>query len=575
MTTVRWRRWAALGLALLAAAYAIRVALWRPYAVAGPDPLDGKTRAIGVVHVHTTHSDGGGTPEDVARAARTAGLAFVAITDHNTVDAKPFEGYHDGVLVLVGTEVSTTAGHVVGLGLSSDPAYRFSGDAQDALDDVAALDGDAFAAHPLSPRADFRWTGWDLPGPWGLELWNGDSQWREAGWLRLARTSALYALNPRYALLGSMTDPRDALARWDGLLAQRAAAGIVGADAHNRIPVSRRFAPRFPSYESVFALARNHVLLDAPLTGEAATDGRAIVAALSSGRAYLAVDALAPADGFSFVAQAQGGRVATMGETVAPAEGTRLRAGGRMPAGTRVVILKDGRPVAEDRDGVEAPAPPGVYRAEAYVPGWPIPWVATNPIYVFDEAAAAARANRAQAPAPPEVPAAVQVLDAFDGATRFDPGFDSSSEQNRDVVDPKGGVDGTGAARIGFHLGQPTPEHPDVFAALVDRTPRDLSGRKGLTLAVRGDGVYRIWVQVRDLNPKSGEEQTEWWFASVRTSTEWRRVAVPFGRLRSIDPHTDGKLDLDQVKALVFVLDKGSVKPGTSGTIWIDDLGVY
>jgi hypothetical protein len=169
----------------------------------------------------------------------------------------------------------------------------------------------------------------------------------------------------------------------------------------------------------------------------------------------------------------------------------------------------------------------------------------------------------------------VQTIDAFEGTTRFEPGFDTSSEQNRDVIDAKAGADGKGAARIAFRLGVPGPGHPDVFAALVDRTPRDLSGRQGLTLAIRGDGVYRIWIQVRDANPKSRDGGTEWWFASLRTSADWQRVAVPFARLRSINPDTDGKLDLDQVRELVFVLDKGSVEPGTKGTIWIDDLGVY
>ena len=571
MKAVRWRRWAVFGLAALLAAYAVRVALWRPYAVLGPDPLDGLPRATGVVHVHTTLSDGGGTPQEVAVAARAAGLGFVVVTDHNNLDAKPFEGYHDGVLVLVGTEVSTTAGHVVGIGLA-DPVYRFSGDAQDALDDIASLGGSAFAAHPLSPRADFRWTGWDLPGPWGMELWNGDSEWREAGWLRLTRTAALYGLNPRYALLGSLS--WQPLSKWDGVLSTRAAPGIVGADAHNRVPLSKRFAPRFPSYESVFGVARNHVLLEKPLAGDAAADARAIVDGLGRGRSYAALDALAPADGFSFVAQSATRR-ATIGDTVAPEAGLRVRAGGRMPKGTRVVILRDGQPVAEDVEGVEAPATPGVYRAEAYVPGWKVPWVVTNPIYVFDEAAAARREAAARARAEPPAPPAAQTLDAFEGTTRFEPGSDTATTQNRDVIDPKGGIDGRGSARMAFRLGVPAPGHADVFAALVDRTPRDLAGRQGLTLAIRGDGVYRIWVQVRDANPASRDEGTEWWFASLRTSTEWRRVAVPFARLRSINPNSDGKLDLDKVRALVFVVDKGAVKPGTSGTIWIDDLGVY
>ena len=120
---------------------------------------------------------------------------------------------------------------------------------------------------------------------------------------------------------------------------------------------------------------------------------------------------------------------------------------------------------------------------------------------------------------------------------------------------------------------EPTAEHPDVFCALVDGRPRDLTGRTGLVFSIRGDGTYRIWVQVRDENPASADEGTEWWFASVKTSPEWRRVAVPFARLRSINPKTDGKLDLDKVRALVFVLDKGSVKPGSKGRIWIDEVG--
>jgi hypothetical protein len=167
------------------------------------------------------------------------------------------------------------------------------------------------------------------------------------------------------------------------------------------------------------------------------------------------------------------------------------------------------------------------------------------------------------------------VIDAFEGATAFAPGSDTATEQDRDVIDPGGGTDGSGAARIAFRLGVPTPGHADVFAALVDRTPRDLAGRKGLALAIRGDGVYRVWLQVRDANPASKDGGTEWWFASLKTSPEWRRVAVPFARLRSINPKTDGRLDLDKVRELVFVLDKGSVKPGTAGTIWIDDLGAY
>jgi len=100
--------------------------------VVGEQAHDGYQRVSGVVHVHTTLSDGAATPDEVIAAARAAGLKFVVITDHNNLDAKKWEGYHDGVLVIVGTEVSTTAGHVLGLGIE-DPVFRFSGDARDGV----------------------------------------------------------------------------------------------------------------------------------------------------------------------------------------------------------------------------------------------------------------------------------------------------------------------------------------------------------------------------------------------------------------------------------------------------------
>jgi hypothetical protein len=537
----------------------------------GEAPTDTFTRLAGVVHVHTTFSDGGGTPAELVAAARAAGLQFVVITDHNNLDAKPFEGFHDGVLFIVGTEVSTASGHILGLGIP-DPAFRFSGDAGEALDDIRTLGGFAFAAHPLSPREEFRFTAWDLPGPWGLEILNGDSEWRESGWRRLLWTGVSYALNRRYALLQDMSPPRATLQRWDALLSKRDAPGLAGADAHGRVTLGK-FSLPFPSYEAVFRLAQDHVLLDGPLPGDAGAAARVVLEALRKGRFYVGLDALAPAGDFFFEATG-GGRRWTMGET-APV-GVALEAGGRLPSGARVMLFRNGEAMARGTERVRlAAAGEGVYRVEVAPPGWDTPWVLSNAIAVFDSKTAEERASRLAWPPEPDPPQAREILDSFEGRTIFHREFDSASSMDAEELDPHGGVGGSGAARLAFRLGVPGPGHPHTWCALVNRENRDLSGRAGLLLSIRADGVYRLWVQLRDENALSADEGTEWWFMSVRTSPDWKRVALPFNRFRSLNKNTDGRLDLDKIRGLVFVVDGSAVKVGTKGTIWIDDVGVY
>ena len=95
---------------------------------------------------------------DVVAAAQAAGLGFVVITDHNTLDAKPHEGYRDGVLVIVGSELSTTAGHILALGIP-DPPFRFSGEASELhlrwsdVENEAALSESTFEKRKTGPYA--------------------------------------------------------------------------------------------------------------------------------------------------------------------------------------------------------------------------------------------------------------------------------------------------------------------------------------------------------------------------------------------------------------------------------------
>ena len=332
------------------------------------------TEVVGAVHVHTTHSDGALDVAGVVDEGRAAGLDFLLITDHNTLAAKPQEGYAGDLLLIVGTEISTDGGHILGFGFDP-PEQPFPHRAIDVLRAIEDLGGTAIAAHPTSPKEGLAWTDPALPGAWGIEVVNGDTQWRSAGVPRILLSGLVYPFSPQYALTQLLTRPA-ASRLWDELLARRRATGIVGVDAHTRLP----------SYEAVFRVARNHVILDAPLAGNGTRDVAAVTDALAQGRAFIGIDGIGPTDGFFFAAE-RGGRSWTMGATVAPHPALTLRAGGVAHPEAVFHLLRDGDIVESAAGGLDfAAGEAGVYRVEVTLPGWQIPWIMSNPIYVLDPA---------------------------------------------------------------------------------------------------------------------------------------------------------------------------------------------
>ena len=75
----------------------------------------------GIIHVHSTFSDGSGTPPEITEAAQRAGIDFVILTDHNSSAArKDFEKPFGKSDLYCQTEVSTPAGHAVSFYSLSD-----------------------------------------------------------------------------------------------------------------------------------------------------------------------------------------------------------------------------------------------------------------------------------------------------------------------------------------------------------------------------------------------------------------------------------------------------------------------
>ncbi|MBL0172688.1 MAG: PHP domain-containing protein [Gemmatimonadaceae bacterium] len=96
-----------------------------------PDTTSLDAPAFVDLQVHTTASDGALPPSHVVEAAQKAGLAAIAITDHDTIDglAEASEmGARLGVRIVPGVELSTHFGgdelHLLGLHLSDTEAMR-------------------------------------------------------------------------------------------------------------------------------------------------------------------------------------------------------------------------------------------------------------------------------------------------------------------------------------------------------------------------------------------------------------------------------------------------------------------
>jgi hypothetical protein len=343
----------------------------------------------GVVHVHSTYSDGTGTVPEIAAAARANGLDFLLLTDHDTLAAREHgeEGWHDGVLVLVGEEVSPRReNHYLAFGLER-PVDHSGLSPQQIVDRVNDAGGFGFLSHPFSKGSErFRrggqgmpWRDLDCDGYTGLELWSFVTDSAE-------RVNSIRELARFVAAPGRFIDhpPRRNLDLWDEICRRRRCVALGGVDAHQvGIRVRGHVPLRLMAYKRSFRHLRTHVLTEMPLRGDLDHDRDAVFGALRAGRAYIAVDSVAPAHGFRFWAEASEGRRAEMGDETGAGEWV-LRAHTARPA--RLLLVRDGEPVAEAHGDVleHWTGEPGVYRVEAYLNahGRERTWVLSNPIYL-------------------------------------------------------------------------------------------------------------------------------------------------------------------------------------------------
>ncbi|HST42938.1 MAG TPA: CehA/McbA family metallohydrolase [Conexibacter sp.] len=343
-----------------------------------------------IAHVHSTYSDGTATVPELLAAARDAGADAVLLTDHDTLAARRdgWEGWHDGVLLVVGSEISPRAGHYLAFGLAEEIPHA-GRSATEIAAAVRAAGGFGFAAHPFSeggrmlvPALTRRIVlphGWpaltDAQGTDGIELWSLTTDAAE-GW-RTPAAAVRWLRDPVAA-----TDdgpPAHHLRVWDALSARRRVPALGGLDGHQPgVRIDGRV--RSPlSHRATFGLLRTHLVCDRPLSGDAAADGATVLAALRAGSAWLARPCVADAAGARLWVEFADGATVPMGGEARAGPG-RLRV--RLPRAADVRVLRDGALVAA-RAGAALDldvADPGAYRVEARIGGRL--WLLSNPVHL-------------------------------------------------------------------------------------------------------------------------------------------------------------------------------------------------
>ena len=342
-----------------------------------------------VVHLHSVYSDGTGTVRQIVRAGRRAAADVVLLTDHDTLEAKRRgeEGWYDGVLLLVGEEVSPRRrDHYLAFGIEEEIDHDGL-DAAAICEAVRAAGGFGFAAHPFS-RGSMRFKragkgmpfgGLDCDALHGIELWSFVTDTGE-------RLESVPQMLRFFAAPGRVLDhpPERNLREWERLCRERRTVAIGGLDVHQFGLRVGPFVPlRLMAYHRSFRYLRTHVLCERAPTGELDHDREQVYAALRAGRCYLAVDSIAPARGFDFWAEGPDGELPMGSE--APAVPLTLRA--RLPQPARLRLLRDGELVEAEDDATELArriAEPGVYRVEARRRRHrrDRTWVISNPIYL-------------------------------------------------------------------------------------------------------------------------------------------------------------------------------------------------
>jgi hypothetical protein len=332
---------------------------------------------VGCIHAHSIYSDGSGDYPKIVQSAIEAGLDYLLMSDHMTLEGreKGYHGWYDDFFLDIGYEIQDPDDqhHYLAFGLDKvlDPELKHH-EYIKKVEEEGAL---GIAAHPFEERdpeksikgyPPINWSSLDYPEIKVIELWNMMSHWMERTTLR---NKFWNFIHPR----SFSTHPKKKLLKWwDKVNQERKVTAVGSVDAHaTKVKILGLFKRAVFDYKIMFKSIRTHLLLDKPIDEniDRAKVEKIIYDNIRSGRNFISNYRRGDARGFRFWAEADNHRV-QMGEGY-DSDSAILCAS--LPQKAQIKLIRNGKVHQEFFTGnLEKKVPAGNYRLEAEVKerGW-------------------------------------------------------------------------------------------------------------------------------------------------------------------------------------------------------------
>lgn len=339
----------------------------------------------GVVHMHSTYSDGNDSVKDIMDAASECGLDFVILTDHDTLQARHegLERWYGTTLLVVGCEITPRNNHYITFGEGEVPNLtRLKNlSPKEYVKGLSMRHWAGFIAHPFYRGSeklgveDYSWTDWNVTDYTGMSVWHLIDSWLAAVDSASAPELSLYE---KFEEVVKAPRP-EALRKWDELLKFRKVVAISEIDNHSS---KKKFNDQeiviFPLKKALKTLT-NNVILDQPLSSKHDVAKRQIISAFKNGHSFICNNAVGDSSDFYFTIEAAG-------RLLYPGDETRFCGGEivvSLPEDANIRIIRNGELYKQNEsfELVEPLTEKGCYRTEVYKGDRC--WLLTNPIYIL------------------------------------------------------------------------------------------------------------------------------------------------------------------------------------------------